>query len=189
MEIQIAGVSLVVQTVEIFDGGVWPTYIQKDTPISKAYAALPKSQTDEAGRFSFTSIKPGPIQFVAQPPQLPADLKFSPDVFNKDIFEPDAEILSIEIGGMICYPPNQKQPLFGGLTFAIEPGTYLENVAITVRPRMRIRGRIVFTDGTPLANAKVQISVRRRDFNGSGTSSLGSAPRTDECGLLCAICG
>jgi hypothetical protein len=180
----IAGVSLVVQTVEIFDGGVWPTYIQKDTPISKAYAALPKSQTDEAGRFSFTSIKPGPIQFVAQPPQLPADLKFSPDLFNKDIFEPDAEILSIEIGGMICYPPNQKQPLFGGLTFAIEPGTYLENVAITVRPRMRIRGRIVFADGTPLANAKVQISVRRRDFNGSGSSSLGSAPRTDDAGYF-----
>ena len=32
-----------------------------------AYALPLKSQTDEAGRFSVTGIKPGPIQFVAQP--------------------------------------------------------------------------------------------------------------------------
>lgn len=190
----ISGVLIVIQAVEIFDEGVWPTHIQLATPtmetngkeisISKAYAALPKSQTDKTGRFSFKAIKPGPIQFAAQPPQLPANLKLSPDDFDRDVFEPDAEILSIEIDGMGFYLPNQKHPLFGGLTFAIVPGTHLENVAITVRPRMRIRGRIVFADGTPLANAKVQISVRRRELDGSGTGSSGSKPWTDDAGYF-----
>ena len=145
---------------------------------------MPKSQTDEVGRFAITGIKPGPIQFVAQPPQLPANLKLPPD-FDRNIFGPDAEILSIEIGAITFYPFNQDQPPpFGGITFAIEPGTHLENVTVTVRPRMRIRGQILFADGTPLANMKVRLDVRQRDFDRTGTTTSGGRPRTNDAGYF-----
>ena len=180
----IARVSIAVQSVEISVDEVWPTYMRvEDEPIPKGYAALPKSQTDEAGRFALTGIQSGPIQFVAQPPQLPADLKLPPD-FNADIFAPEAEILAIEFGEVTFYPFKQEQPPSGGITFAIEPGTHLENVAITVRPRIRIRGRIVFADGTPIANMRVRLSVRQHDFDGRRTGGFGGAPRTDDAGYF-----
>ena len=51
----------------------------------------------------------------------------------------------------------------GQLTFAIEPGTSLENVVIKVRPPdMRIRGRVLLTDRTPLANARIMLTIRDR---------------------------
>ena len=70
---------------------------------------------------------------------------------------------------MTFYPSDEKHPPFGGITFAIEPGVHLENVEVTVKPRMRIRGQIVFADGTPLANAEIGTNMRRRDFDGTGT--------------------
>ena len=97
---------------------------------------------------------------------------------------PDAEVLSIQIGAIIFYPYNQDEPPLGGITFAIEPGVHLENLEVTVRPRMRIRGQIVFADGTPLANARITISARRRDFDGTGTGGSGGAPWTDDAGYF-----
>ena len=141
-----------------------------------------KSDTDEEGRFSITGVKPGPIQFMPQPNYIGGG-DIPPYDFNEDNLA-DAEVLSIDIGVMTFYPSSQERPPFGGITFAIEPGTHLENVEITVRPRMRIRGQIVFADGTSLANAKVQIRVRYRDLDGTGTGSGRGAPRTDDQGYF-----
>ena len=55
----------------------------------EAYAPSLKSQTDEAGRFSVTGIKPGPIQFVVYPPDLPTDGLQLPDFVPDDVFAPD----------------------------------------------------------------------------------------------------
>ena len=85
---------------------------------------------------------------------------------------------------MTFYPPYEKSSLFGGLTFGIEPGVHLENVEVTVKPRMRIRGQILFADGTPLANTRIEINVRRRDFDGTGFGSSGSEPQTDATGYF-----
>ena len=144
----------------------------------EAYIPLLISHTDAAGRFSVTGIKPGPIQFVARPAYLPADEPLSSDL------APDAEVLSVEIGAITFYPPYSKHPPFGGLTFAIEPGVHLENVKVTVKPRMRIRGQIVFADGTPLANADIGTSTRRRDLDGRGRGSSSGGSRTDNAGYF-----
>ena len=144
----------------------------------EAYIPLLISHTDTAGRFSVTGIKPGPIQFVARPAYLPADEPLSSDL------APDAEVLSVEIGAITFYPPYSKHPPFGGLTFAIEPGVHLENVKVTVKPRMRIRGQIVFADGTPLANADIGTSTRRRDLDGRGRGSSSGGSRTDNAGYF-----
>ena len=53
-----------------------------------------------------------------------------------------------------------------------------------MKPRMRIRGQIVFADGTPLANALIGVNIRQRDFDGMGTGSSGSGPQTDGAGYF-----
>ena len=185
----IAGLPIAVQRIEISNDDLWPTYILDDLEeldrMLAAYAALPKSQTDETGWFSITGIKPGPIQLLVQPFELPDDGILQSDFDPDDSLAPDAEVLSIEIGTITFYPYYQENPPpLGGITFAIEPGAHFENVEITVRPRMRIRGQIVFIDGTPLASARIGINVRRRNFDGMGTGNSGSELRTDDAGYF-----
>ena len=179
----IVGLSIEIQPFVIDDGELLRAFRLKKL-MPEAYAPSLKSQTDEAGRFSVTGIKHGPIQFVAHPPDLPDDGLQLPDFAPDDLFAPDAEVLSIRIGAITFYPPDDKHPPWGGITFGIEPGTHLENVEVTVKPRMRIEGRIVFADGTPLANAQVALNVRQRDFDGQGTYSFGNEYQTDDAGYF-----
>ena len=181
----IAGLPIAVQSVEISNDGLDPAYFLDELePTLAAYAALPKSQTDEAGQFFITNIKPGPVQFLAQPAEPRYDVRSLPDLNLDTDFGPDAEILSIEIGAITFYLYDQIQPPWGGITFGIEPGAHLENVEITVKPRMRIRGQVVFADGTPLAKALVGIDIRRRNFDGTGSGNSGSRPQTDDAGYF-----
>ena len=176
----IASLSIVIQPFAIVDGRMESAFLLKEF-MPEAYVPLIKSQTDEVGRFSVTGVTPGPIQFVAQPAHLPVDGMLSPDLYD---LAPDAEVLSIEIGAMTFYPPYEKHPPFGGITFSIEPGAHLENVEVTVKPRMRIRGQIVFANGTPLANARIGTSMRRRSLDGQGTGSSSGGSRTDDAGYF-----
>ena len=176
----IASLSIVIQPFAIVDGRMESAFQLKEF-MPEAYVPLIKSQTDEAGRFSVTGVKPGPIQFVAQPAHLPVDGMLSPDLYD---LAPDANVLSIDIGAMTFYPPYEKHPPFGGITFSIEPSTHLENVEVTVKPRMRIRGQVVFADGTPLANARIGTYMRRRDLDGTGTGSSSGRSQTDSAGYF-----
>jgi hypothetical protein len=181
----VAYLPIAVQSVEISNDGVDPTYFLDELePTLAAYAALPKSQTDEAGRFSITGIKRGPIQFLVQPAAPRYDVRSLPDLDLDTDFGPDAEVLSIEIGAITFHLYDQRQPPWGGITLGIEPGAHLKNVKVTVKPRMRIRGQVVFADGTPLAKALVGINIRRHDFDGTGTGNSGSRPQTDDAGYF-----
>ncbi len=118
------------------------------------------SETDAAGAFSIRNIA-------------------TPSVSRLTLFpehNSDYEMLSVEIEGIPIYL-DQRQHFFGGLNFAIEPETDIENVEITVRLRMRIRGRVLAADGTPLRNTGVQIDVRRRSIDGRGRGNS-SGPAT-----------
>ena len=170
-------IPIAIQSFVVVDGWLESAHLLKDF-MPEAYTPPLISHTDAAGRFSVTGIKPGPIQFVAQPTYLPADEPLSSDLV------PDADVLSVEIGEITFYPPYHKHPPFGGITFAVEPGVHLENVEVTVKPRMRIRGQIVFADGTPLANARIGTSMRRRSIDGRGTGSSSGGSRTDDVGYF-----
>ena len=106
----IASLSIVIQPFAIVDGRMESAFLLKEF-MPEAYVPLIKSQTDEAGQFSVTGVKPGPIQFVAQPAHLPVDGILSPDLYD---LAPDADVLSIEIGAVTFYPPYEKHPPFGG---------------------------------------------------------------------------
>ncbi len=127
------------------------------------------SKTNENGAFSFNNVPAGPLQIMIPPQQSGEDGTLP---FN---LEPDHELLSIKIGGITIY--QTRRPPFGGINFAVKPGSHFKNVEVTVRPRMRIRARVVFKDGTPLTNTSIH-----RIITGNGTRSGGAT--TDAEGYL-----
>ena len=158
----IAGLSLAIQPVLFADDSDEVEWIE---PL--------ETETDAEGAFSFIGITPGHVQLI-----LPFDIETETHFY----VEPEDEILSIKIGAVTYHqePPHT----FGGITFTITPGVHIQNVEVKVRPRMRIRGRIVFNDGAPLADADIGISVRQRDLDGSGSGHSSGGTQTDADGTF-----
>jgi hypothetical protein len=129
-----------------------------------------RTETDADGAFSFTGIAPGQVQLI-----LPFDI----DTEKQFYIDPEDEILSIKIGEVTYHPYP-----FGEMIFTITPGVHIQNVEVKVRPRMRIRGRIVFNDGSPLADTDIRIAVRQDDFDGSGGGSSSGGTQTDADGTF-----
>ena len=137
----VTGLELAIKPVEIRK----PRDMVPRTP----FASWSRVITDKEGRFSFHNIDAGSSQFVMFPESAS-----------------DYEIISLEIGDLTFYSTAFLRNFptgFGKLTFTIEPGRHLEGVVVNVKPpRMRIRGRVLLKDGTPLANTDIGLTVRRR---------------------------
>ncbi|MYE87456.1 hypothetical protein F4X33_00470 [Candidatus Poribacteria bacterium] len=143
--------------------------LQPFDPINEAqhlgYLSFLESQTDEEGRFSIANIVPVLVQLIV----LPHDA-------------PDYEILSVRIELVTIY--QDRVSISDGIALSIKPGTHIKNVEIIAKPRLRIRGQVIFADGTPLANASVKIKARRRSPDGMGSGSSSSSARTDDAGYF-----
>ena len=124
------------------------------------FPPAPPSETDATGAFSIRNIASPSVSRLALFPERNSDY----------------EIRSVEIEGFPVYL-DKRQQHFGGLNFAIEADADIKNVEITVSLRMRIRGRVLSADGTPLRNARVNFGVKHRDIDGRGRGS-GSGTRT-----------
>jgi len=137
----VAGLELAIKPVEIRG----PIDIVPRTP----FASWLRVVTDKEGCFSFANITPVSSQFV---------------MFSES--GSDFEIISVEIGDLTFYATGflRNFPIwFGKPTFTIAPGAHLKDVVVNVKPpRMRIRGRVLLKDGTPLANTEIGLTVRRR---------------------------
>ena len=167
----VAGLELAIKPVEIKE----PRDMVPRTPFSSWLRVV----TDEDGRFSFRDIDSVSSQFVMFPESAS-----------------DYEIISLETGDLTFYSTGflqNFQTWFGKLTFTIQPGTHLEDVVVNVKPpRMRIRGRILSGDGTPLANTDVSLTVRRRQRDtflfvlpsGGSSGASGRGVRTDAEGYF-----
>ena len=146
-----------------------PIALQPFDPINEAqhlgYLSFLESQTDEEGRFSIADIAPVLVQLIV----LPHDT-------------PDYEILSVRIGLVTIY--QESVSMSDRIALSIKPGTHIKNVEIIAQPRMRIRGQVIFADGTPLANASVKIKARHRSPAGMGSGSSSSSARTDDTGYF-----
>ena len=57
---------------------------------------------------------------------------------------PDKRILSIQVGKVTFFNTGDLD-FYDGLTFAIEPGVTIENIKVTVKPRLQIRGRVIYS--------------------------------------------
>ena len=167
----ISGFRLAIYAIDVIDGEMW----QVPLPIHQL-------KTDAAGHFQVSDILPGHAQFVVSP--------------ETDAFEADSEIHSVDVAGLSFLPidaPKLKishhpiRPIFGarfveskklssvgGIPFYIKSGLDIKDITIKVRPRMRIRGKVLLADGTPLANAAVKFNINYRSFDGvnSGNGSI-----------------
>ncbi len=153
------------------------------------------------GSFSITDIPSGSIYFGSLSKNIKAlisddlEAKIKKALEKRDVaalrasgihelesedFEPDVKVLSVNIQGITFYPRSD----FDKIVFGVKPGTHTENVLITVKPRMRIRGRVIFRDGTPLANARLRVSIRYHYKEGDRSGSTGENPRTDADGYF-----
>ena len=155
---------------------------------------------DSDGTFVATNIQPGPVQLSAGP-SIPLDKieifhdminsKTSPpreemqhELMHFNWHEPDKRIYAIQVGNVTVF--SMGDPDFSeGITFAIQPGVTIENLKIIVKPRLRIRGRVMDTDGTPLANAKGRLHLdQRHEFRPNHSGSLGTGFSTDADGYF-----
>lgn len=145
-------------------------------------------RADSTGAFTVSDIQLSLIQLSALP-DIPLDV-FDPEKgkipleFRHRRIESDKKIISIQIGAVTLF--NMGDPdFYEGLTFALKPGENIENVKVIVKPRLRIRGRVVYADGAPLANAELDFDMEWRHetrLNHSGNS--GAHPFTDADGYF-----
>ncbi|MXY27824.1 hypothetical protein F4Y59_06655 [Candidatus Poribacteria bacterium] len=185
----VAGLSIYVAPSRLDDGHLDRVFLPYE------YSQLRRARTDAEGRFSITDIPQGPLHFGALPDNidnlLPRNfekiLKSDPHTqdanafgMEPDDFEPDLEVLSLRIQDITFYARDDFSPI----AFGVKPGTHIDNVIVTVHPRMRIRGRILFKDGTPLSNARVRLHFRSYDVNETGSRQSGGDPRTDAEGYF-----
>ena len=116
------------------------------------------SETDETGAFSIIDIASPAVHTLMLMPEHEAEYEFQ----------------SIKIDGATFHlDPQMHRWQRGGFPFTIEQGADVKDIEITVRLRMRIRGRVLSADGTPLSNARVDFSLNRRRLKGGGGGSSG----------------
>ena len=175
--------------------GIRSAFFPTNYPITR------RALTDADGRFSITGIAARMSYFSALPRNV--DVLFPKDLETKirkaieekdfaaiytsrvtemerDDFEPDFEVISIDIRGITFYPRND----FSRIGFSVERGLHIKNVKVIVQPRMRIRGRVLFKDGTPLSNARLRLGFNYIREDGQGHGSSGGKPRTDADGYF-----
>ncbi len=156
----VAGLALVIMPCDVDDDG---------TDI-----AVYEAKTTDTGHFSITGIYPGQ-----------AHLMLVPEYQDGLPLELEHQLLSFKIGVSTYYPKDLSPDPCTQDLFFIAPGARIENVAVTVRLRMRIRAKIVLTDGTPLANKTVDINIRTFDLHsGNVVGGVQGSRQTDAQGYF-----
>lgn len=167
----VAGIDIAIKPV-ILQGGY-------ERGLREPFSSWSKTTTDKDGTFKLTEISPGTSRIVILP----------------ELGSP-YEIQSIKIGDITVHTTafRANHPTwFGKPTFSIDPGQTVENVIVNVQDaRMRISGRVLIDDGTPLTNTEINLTVYHRDRDtflfffssgGSGGSS-GRMVTTDAQGYF-----
>ena len=157
----VVGVTVALMPVEDGNGAWFPIGEWQIDPW--AFSAA----TDAQGEFAITDFIPSPMLFGLLP-----------------YHEPKAHgLFKVNIGGVSHYPTEQEES--GSIVFAVEEGTRISNVEVTVRRLMEIRGKVLQMDGTPLADADIRLDIRTESLNGSASSG-GSYGRlkTDSAGIF-----
>ena len=178
----VSDLTLGIQLIDIIEGEMW----QIPTPMQQ-------SRTNSIGSFRIGGIVPGHAKLVVVP--------------KSGTFEPDTEIRSINIGGLsflLIDKPNfqvsheqrirflstfevepKKVSAVGGIPLYIKSGVDIKDIKVTVRPRMRIRCRVLLADGTPLTDATVKLHLNYRSLDDVMSGNFSRSPTyTDSDGYF-----
>ena len=125
-----------------------------------------QAETNETGEFLIRNITSPSVQLTLLPMRAAT-----------------YEIRMAEIEWVPFYI-DENLGFFSGLTFSIPPDADIKEVEITVRSRMRIRGRVLAADGTALSNARIEFRIERRNIDGKGRGSNGGPRFLDADGYF-----
>ena len=113
-----------------------------------------QARTDSKGRFAFSNIDYKSIKLYIYSQHRSYNVK----------------VLSAEFGDISLYP---FRSLGSTLTFDLDLGTKMEGVILTadIVKKSRIRTRVVYADGTPVANTRIYIYRTTHEFFRRGSGS------------------
>ena len=129
-------------------------------------------QTDSEGRFTFTKVPPS--QARLRVPRNPMMKKGSYQSSH-------TKVRAIKFGSVTFYP-HDFHDTSRSATFAIEPGTDIKDIEVTMERQLIVRGRIVFKNGEPLANTSFKINIDLLGEDGIGGFSFNRSLQTDADG-------
>ena len=113
------------------------------------------SKTDASGVFSIKNINTPSINQLT--------ISSEPDL--------DYEIRKIEMQGVTYHFHKSFAKLHSIFTFGLEEDTDINEVKISVRPRMWIRAQVLTDNGNPLRNAQVKLTIKCRYEEGSHSTT------------------
>jgi len=128
-----------------------------------------ETQTDENGRFTFSDVDPGVVGFRLIP------LSISDELTKYDL-------ISVQIGEN-AYPLVMKNYSEDAVFFSLPADTQVKDIEIRVQAKMRIRVKVTFQNGMPLANYPLIVSSQYEASHG-GTYGDQREFRTDIDGYL-----
>ena len=130
------------------------------------------AETDSEGRFAFTKITPSQTRLkVLRNPMS----KSSPSQPS------NTKLRAIKFRSMTFYP-HDFHDSSRSATFAIEPGTDIKDVEVTMERQLIVRGRIVFKNGEPFADTSLKIKIDQLDFDGTDGYGFNRSFQTDADG-------
>ncbi len=128
-----------------------------------------ESKTDSDGKFAFTGIAAEMVQLMVLP-TMPPGKEMPIRELGKGNFPLLPQIQSIQFGKVSFFSHNYTFfPPLGAVTFAIKPGTNIENVHLKVvmENSLNIRGRIVFENGEPLSETALEMKIGQLNLDGT----------------------
>lgn len=146
-------VNIAIMPVEDGNGGWFPKLVPDDSHWSDDPLAYP-AQVNSDGSFHIPVLYTEPVLLGVLP-----------------FFKPNSEIVKIKTNGMTFYSVGLRRGR--GIVFATETREKLNDVEVTVRQFIEVKGKVLQVDGTPLTEKKMKFRVRQLGFNGedSKTSS------------------
>ena len=152
----LSGIVIDTHGTPIADLPLFVQYIQIDPNGIETTSGYLQNNTDKTGHFSFSNITPGRIQFRLVPDDIHSNLT-------------PYQIISVKIGEITYHPNDLSSPYYTGYVaaFSLTADTRLEDVQIRVKEKMRIRAKVVFKNGMPLANWPLLLDTDYKSMTGS----------------------
>lgn len=126
------GIEIGIQPIDITELDRFPSRLGKITL---------RTRSDSHGNFLISGISSDPVEFKLLP-----------------VGTTNYKIKTIEVGGLTLY--SDRFYGFSKIPIGISKGQHLKNMVITLVPRMKISGKIVFNDGTPFRNRSIKLNVK-----------------------------
>ncbi len=127
-------------------------------------------ETDADGKFDVPNIIPGQIQIIpslevsdeSQEENKAQNAQVGAHFARHLMFgrgESGIRLVSIRLNKLTFFYPEDRHIPFDNLQFGLKPNARIKDVKITVKERMKIYAQVVYSDGTPVANAEIDLDM------------------------------